>query len=303
MSSRFTVWRGFMRIIAHNCPNISAICPIKTAPLQNAARAIEYGAIHAKEAVMQMRRFKIDARAIDKSACVIRDPDANHIVNVLRLKAGDRVVLFDGAGQEYEAVIAQIIRGEVRLSIERSRRCQVESPVRITLAQGFLKDKKMDTLIRQLTELGISRWIPFFGARSVPRPDTKRLARRAARWQKIADEALKQCGRAQAPRIETVADFSEMLRLAGASAVKLIFWEAEEAAFPEIKLVTGTDHREVFIVLGPEGGLTAGEIELARQAGFVSVSLGPRILRAETATIAAGTLVQYLYGDLGKGRS
>ncbi len=249
-----------------------------------------------------MRRFKIDARAIVKRACIIRDPDANHIVNVLRLKAGDRVVLFDGAGQEYEALIAKILRGEVRLSIERSRRCQVESPVRITLAQGFLKDKKMDTLIRQLTELGISRWIPFFGARSVPRPDAKRLVKRVARWQKIADEALKQCGRAQAPRIETAPDFSEMLRFADASTVKLIFWVAEEAAFPENDPVAGTDHREVFIVLGPEGGFTAGEIDLARQAGFQTVSLGPRILRAETATIAAGTLIQYRFGDLGRGR-
>ncbi len=291
-----------MRTITHNCPNLGAICLLKTAPLQNGARAIEYGSIHTKEAILQMRRFKIDARVIAKSACVIRDPDANHIVNVLRLKAGDRVELFDGAGQEYTAIIAEIRRGEVRLSIERSRRCQVESSVRITLAQGFLKDKKMDTLIRQLTELGISRWIPFFGARSVPRPDAKRLAKRAARWQKIADEALKQCGRAQAPRIETASDFNQMLRLAEASAVKLIFWEAEAAAFPENDRVDGTDHREVFIVLGPEGGFTAGEIDLARQAGFQSVSLGPRILRAETATIAAGTLVQYRFGDLGHGR-
>ena len=121
-----------------------------------------------------MRRFKIDARAISQNSAVIKGPDANHIVNVLRLKAGGRVVLFDGAGWEYEAVIAEILRGEVRLSIEKSRQCQVESPLRITVAQGFLKDKKMDTLIRQLTELGISRWIPFFGARSVPRPDARR---------------------------------------------------------------------------------------------------------------------------------
>ena len=120
------------------------------------------------------------------------------------------------------------------------------------------------------------------------------------RWQKIADEALKQCRRAQSPRIETAATFNAMLQLADASAVKLIFWEAEEAAFPENDRVTGTDHQGVFIILGPEGGLTAEEIDLARQAGFQPVSLGPRILRAETATIAACTLVQYIFGDLGK---
>lgn len=249
-----------------------------------------------------MRRFKIDARVISQNSAVIKGSDANHIVNVLRLKAGGRVVLFDGAGWEYAAVIAEVLHGEVRLSIEESRRCQVESPLQVTVAQGFLKDKKMDTLIRQLTELGISRWIPYFGARSVPRPDTKRLANRIARWQKIADEALKQCRRAQSPRIETAADFKAMLPLADASALKLIFWEAEEAAFPEKDRVAGAEHRRAFIVLGPEGGLTAEEIDQARKAGFQVVSLGPRILRAETATIAAGTLVQYLFGDLGQGR-
>ena len=249
-----------------------------------------------------MRRFKIDGRAINQNSAVITGSDANHIVNVLRLKAGGRVVLFDGAGREYAAVIAEIRRAEVRLSIEARRRCQVESPLQLTVAQGFLKDKKMDTLIRQLTELGIRRWIPYFGARSVPRPDTQRLAKRMNRWRKIADEALKQCRRAQSPKIETAADFSEMLRLSDAAAVKLIFWEAETSAFPEGNRVAQREHPDVFIILGPEGGLTAEEIHQARQAGFQPVSLGPRILRAETASVAAITLAQYLFGDLGRGR-
>jgi 16S rRNA (uracil1498-N3)-methyltransferase len=166
------------------------------------------------------------------------------------------------------------------------------------VAQGFLKDKKMDTLIRQLTELGISRWIPFFAARSVSRPDAARLERRAARWQKIATEALKQCRRTQPPRIETVAGFEQMLAAGVDADIKIAFWEEEQSVLPEADR-HGRVPGDIFIILGPEGGLTSEEIALARQAGFKSVSLGPRILRAETATLAACTLVQHLYGDMG----
>ena len=156
----------------------------------------------------------------------------------------------------------------------------------------------MDTLIRQLTELGISRWIPFFGARSVPRPDARKLAKRADRWQKIADEALKQCRRAQSPRIEMPSGFEQMLAAGADADVKIAFWEEEKTVLPAANR-GGEEISEIFIILGPEGGLTEAEINSARQAGFKSISLGPRILRAETATLAACTLVQHLYGDMG----
>jgi 16S rRNA (uracil1498-N3)-methyltransferase len=281
---------------------MSSIRLLETGPLQDVIRAIEYGSIQQGEAGHPMRRFKIDPGTTIDNTASIRGPDANHMINVLRLEAGATVVLFDGTGWEYTAVIEKISRREVHLAVKESRQCQVESPTRITVAQGFLKDKKMDTIIRQLTELGISRWIPFFGARSVPRPDAKRLANRMTRWQKIADESLKQCRRSCSPRIEAAAGFSEMLRLADGAAVKLVFWEAEASAFPESDRAVQEKDGEVFIVLGPEGGLTPEEIGLARQAGFQPVSLGPRILRAETATVAASALVQYLFGDLGEGQ-
>ena len=223
------------------------------------------------------------------------------MINVLRLKEGDLVALFDGTGIEYEAGIEKISSMEVRLSIKKSRRCRAESPIRITVAQGFLKDKKMDTLIRQLTELGISRWIPFFAARSVPRPDAKRVSNRMTRWQTIAAESLKQCQRALVPRIQTAAGFEQMLQLAGKKDIKIAFWEAEETAILDADSFGPQAPEDVFIIIGPEGGITAGEISRAQQAGFKTVGMGPRILRAETATIAACALVQYLFGDLGRG--
>jgi len=254
------------------------------------------------EAISRMRRFKIDAKVLGRNTAIVTGPEANHMVNVLRLKAGDPVTLFDGSGLDYAAIIKTVSKDEVRLSIEAQRRSTAESPVRITVAQGFLKEKKMDTLVRQLTELGISRWIPFFGARSVPRPDAGRLAKRAVRWQKIADAALKQCRRAQSLQIEAATDFKGMLQQADRAAVRLLFWEEEDRAFPGSGHLPNGDPQDVFVVLGPEGGLTAEEADRARKAGFQSVSLGPRILRAETATLVAGSLVQYLFGDLGKGR-
>ena len=222
------------------------------------------------------------------------------MINVLRLKEGDLVTLFDGTGIEYEAGIEKISSMEVRLSIKKSRRCRPESPIRITVAQGFLKDKKMDTLIRQLTELGISRWVPFFAARSIARPDAKRVSNRIKRWHKIAAESLKQCRRAVAPRIETAADFRQMLRFAGEADAKLVFWEEQETAIFDADSFGDTRPKNVFVVLGPEGGMTADEISLAKQAGFKIAGMGPRILRAETATVAACTLVQYLFGDMGQ---
>jgi len=223
------------------------------------------------------------------------------MINVLRLKAGDRVVLFDGTGREYAAVIQAISSGVVRLAVLDSRPGLAESPARITVAQGFLKDKKMDALIRQLTELGISRWIPFCGARSVARPDAERLTRRSERWCKIATEALKQCRRSQPPTIEPAADFSAVLQLAASAAVKLIFWEAASTPL-RVDAAGAISTGEVFMILGPEGGFTENEIEQARRAGFKSVSLGPRILRAETAALTASALAQFFFGDLGDGQ-
>ena len=146
----------------------------------------------------------------------------------------------------------------------------------------------------------MTRWIPFFSERSVPRPDKKRLAARLQRWQKIAQESFKQCGRSILPEISPPVSFEEVLALGQACTLKYIFWENESQV-----LLQKSDIRlpkpgyRIIIVLGPEGGFTPQEIEKAKDRGFEVAGLGPRILRAETATLAACTLMQYLYGDLG----
>lgn len=234
------------------------------------------------------------------SGPVLTGPDANHIKNVLRLQTGDPVVLFDGAGREYDARIAAIDSAGVRVEIVGERRSETESPVAITIAQGFLKEKKMDDLVRGLTELGMTRFIPFLAERSVARPDPKRLQARAERWEKIALESLKQCRRSRVPDIGATVSFSEMVEFGRQSDLKVLFWEEEAGAGNSPLTQLRADRfGTVFAALGPEGGFTASEAATAREAGFIVAPLGPRILRAETAAIAACTLLQHLYGDMG----
>ena len=169
-----------------------------------------------------MRYFFIDHEKATNPVPVICGTDAKHIKNVLRLKSGDKIGLFDGTGFEYEARILAISPGGVEVSIIKSFSSTSESPVQIIMAQALLKDRKMDNLVRQLTELGITRWIPFFAQRSISRPDEKRLLTREKRWKKIAQEAVKQCKRGRKTEIDSINDF--MLGSPSGHAIILILF-------------------------------------------------------------------------------
>lgn len=245
---------------------------------------------------MALRRFYIAAEMINQVQPQIVGSDAVHISRVLRLKTDDRIELFDGTGKGYRARIVAVSSTIVSVTIESSFDLSSESPVHITLAQGMLKDRKMDDLIRQLTELGIDRWMPFYAARSVPSPKGKALDKRLARWKKIAIEAVKQCRRGRIPDVHPVDDFSAVLSASASCDQRLIFWEDTNHAFA---IAPQGITRQVMLVVGPEGGFTPQEVQQAKDQGFHIAGLGPRILRAETATLAALTLVQYCMGDMG----
>ncbi len=248
-----------------------------------------------------MRYFFIKQSDLAGSKAVVKGSDAHHIKNVLRFKPGDKIGLFDGTGLNYETRIVTLLAKSVEVSVIRSFPSATESSVDITVAQALLKDRKMDLLVRQLTELGITRWIPFIAKRSVPRPDKKRLFTRAERWKKIAKEAVKQCKRCCSPEIGTTVSFEEVLNLGKDSDLKIVFWEEESKPVDKELSVSNVKPAEkIFILLGPEGGFTLKEVENAKASGFITAALGPRILRAETATIAACTLLQYLFGDMSK---
>jgi 16S rRNA (uracil1498-N3)-methyltransferase len=248
-----------------------------------------------------MRRFFVKSLDENKPTVSLSGSEAKHIKNVLRLKPGDMIRLFDGSGCEYDAIIKHLSTAKTELVMARKLATITESFIQLIVAQGFLRQKKMDALVRQLSELGMTRWIPFFSERSVPRPDKKRLVARLQRWQKIVQESYKQCGRSILPEITPPVSFEEVLALGQACTLKYIFWENESQPLPPKSGIrpAKTGYR-IIVVLGPEGGFTSQEIEKAKDCGFEVAGLGPRILRAETATIAACTLMQYIFGDMGK---
>jgi 16S rRNA (uracil1498-N3)-methyltransferase len=247
-----------------------------------------------------MRHFFIDSSPATNSLVAIQQSEAHHIKNVLRLRPGDRIKLFDGTGFEYEAVIRKISAARVDVEILSRIRATLRSGAQIIVAQAFLKEKKMDDLVRKLCELGVTKWIPFFSQRSIARPDASRLVGRTRRWHRIAAEALKQCRRIDLPEIATALSFEEVLDFSKTCDLNIVFWENESTP-----LTSGIESNEkhpikkILLMLGPEGGFTHQEIQMAENSGFVVAGLGPRILRAETATLAACAIVQHLFGDMG----
>jgi 16S rRNA (uracil1498-N3)-methyltransferase len=249
-----------------------------------------------------MKSFFIDSSLLAKPLVTIKGTEAHHIRNVLRLRPGDSLKLFDGAGFEYEAVIIAMAAKKLDVEIRRKVRAVKNHKVEVIVAQAFLKATKMDDLVRKLSELGVDRWIPFLSHRSIPRPDEKRLAVRIQRWKRIAIEAAKQCRRVDSTKIGPALSFEDVLAFSDSCDLKIVFWEDESSPLRrDIGLNRESQLKRIIIMLGPEGGFTESEIEKAENFGFVTAGLGPRILRAETATLAACTLVQYLFGDMGPG--
>jgi 16S rRNA (uracil1498-N3)-methyltransferase len=247
-----------------------------------------------------MRYFFVESRVLKKPSVVIEGAEARHMKNVLRLKPGDKIRVFDGEGFEYDASIHRFLAERVEIKIARKFQGTTESPVQIGVAQALLKEKKMDRLLRHLCELGMTRWIPFISERSVSRPDKKRLSARVQRWNKVLTESCKQCRRSKLPGISKTMTFEEVLDYGSACDLQIIFYENESETLKSIMPAEAPPPpRRILLILGPEGGFTDQEIERARAAGCIIAGLGLRILRAETAAIAACALTQFLYGDMG----
>ena len=248
------------------------------------------------------RRFYIDKKQIQNGMAKITGQEARHLIKVNRVSSGDKVTLVDGQGHAYSTRIMQISQEEVIANILNTAIVQEMPFAHITLAQGMLKDKKMDGIVRHMTELGIHRWIPFFAERSVPRPNQKRLASRMDRWERIAQEALKQCGSTTLPELSSPLPFQEVMEISTSYDVKISFYEKATRPLNNLKAVTESP-KKIIILIGPEGGFSHEEMTLAAENGFSLYTMGPRILRAETAALAACSLIQYIFGDLGKNKS
>src|SRR4030043_454309 len=243
-----------------------------------------------------MPRFYVPQPQIKNEMLRIEGDEVRHIRRVLRLKAGDEIIVFDGSGKEYEGTIVEERPFSVVIRIQNIFSSKRESHLEITLAQSLLKGEKMDYLIQKATELGVKEIVPFFSSRSVPLLEKSGRLKRHHRWERIAIEASKQCGRGVVPKIEPLQGYSEMLQSVSPDSLRLILWEREGTNLKEV-LGKSIGKKEVFFIIGPEGGFSQEEIEEANKAEFLRVTLGRRILRAETASLCFLSILQYDWGD------
>lgn len=246
-----------------------------------------------------MRRFFVEDLRIKDDSCVISGPEARHMTRVIRMGRGDRFVLMGGKGERFLAVVRSVGPREVQVDIEKALVAQPRSPVEITLCQALLRSDPMDYLIQKSSELGVDRIIPFFSSRTVAKITAGKLEKRVGHWQGVATSAAKQSGRPVPALISPPISLRELLAGLSKDCPKVILWEEEGTAGFKGFLKKSPQIERVIGMVGPEGGFSAEEVQISKDAGFVSVSLGNRVLRAETAALTLVALVQYEWGDLG----
>src|SRR4030043_1168392 len=205
-----------------------------------------------------MPRFYVPQPQIKNEMLRIEGDEVRHIRRVLRLKAGDEIIVFDGSGKEYEGTIVEERPFSVVIRIQNIFSSKRESHLEIILAHSLLKGEKMDALIQKATELGVKEIVPFFSSRSVPLLDRSKRVKRRERWEKIAIEASKQCGRGIIPRVAPIQNSVEMLETVPAESLRIILWEREGAGLREV-LQGSKGKKKVFFIVGPEGGLSQEE--------------------------------------------
>lgn len=246
----------------------------------------------------QVRRFFISKENIDGQQARLTGSCSHHLRDVLRMQKGEKIILaLDGL--EYLAEIQEFSGDEVLCLLLETRQGQGEPPVEVVLLLGIPKGEKLELVIQKAVELGVSRMVVLETERSVVKLDRTKAERRLQRWQRISLEAAKQCQRSTVPQVEGVYKLSQYLEeyLKG-EALFLVPWEDEETTGIGEVLKAHSQARRVYLLIGPEGGLSKEEVELAKAHGGIPVSLGPRILRTETAAIVALALVLYQLGDL-----
>ncbi|OAT82390.1 16S rRNA (uracil(1498)-N(3))-methyltransferase [Desulfotomaculum copahuensis] len=245
-----------------------------------------------------MSRFFVAPEQISGERVIITGPDVIHISRVLRLGAGDTVTVLDGAGRACRVRLTAAGKDAVEGLIIEEFAAGGESPLRVTLLQGLAKGDKMEMIIQKCTELGVAAVVPLHCRRSVARLEPGKARQRRERWQRVAMEAAKQCRRAVIPRVTEVMSLPEALELIPPDALAVMPYEMEKCRALK-QVLRGRAAGEVYLLIGPEGGFEPLEVDLATGRGVIPVSLGPRILRTETAGPAALAMVLYELGDLG----
>jgi len=231
-----------------------------------------------------------------RSECRLPPAQAHHVVRVLRLAQGDALTLFNGDGAEYDAVVARVAGDSVTARIGESRGCARESPLEIVLGQALSSGERMDYTVQKAVELGVAAIHPVAAARSVVRLTGERAEKRVAHWQSVVVSACEQSGRNRVPPVAPVAELAAWLArpvAGGESALRLLLSPGGETGLRGLPRPAAA----IVLLAGPEGGFTPEEEAAARHCGFTPVRLGPRVLRTETAAVAALAALQALWGD------
>jgi len=246
-----------------------------------------------------LRRFFVEEIIDQNGLCCIKGAEARHIAKVLRMRPGNHFVLMDNKGKRFQAVIDSANSREVIAKLEKPLPNLPPSPVEIDLCLALLKSAAIDYAVQKASELGADCILPFSSSRSVSRIEPDRLNSRMRHWREIARGSAKQSGRNIPAEIAVVTHFEKLMeKWKGIDACKVIFWEDEGSKDLKTILRSVRKIKRFVGIVGPEGGFEKDEVNAARDAGFIPVSLGNRILRSETAAIAFVAIVQYELGDL-----
>jgi 16S rRNA (uracil1498-N3)-methyltransferase len=242
---------------------------------------------------MRTTRIYVDLALASGQEIVLPVTQSSHLLRVLRLRAGAALTVFNGRGGEYAAELIGTSKSEARLAVHSHASVERESPLHLTLLQGIARGERMDVIVQKATELGVQRIVPLSCEFSVVRLDAVNRQRRVEHWRAVAIAACEQCGRNRLPEIESIVDFAEACAASGPELRLMLLPQA-----PESLAALAPGLRRALMLVGPEGGLSGREQLLAQRSGFRPCRLGPRILRTETAPLAALAVLQALAGDL-----
>ncbi|MDD4879764.1 MAG: 16S rRNA (uracil(1498)-N(3))-methyltransferase [Candidatus Omnitrophica bacterium] len=238
-----------------------------------------------------MSRFYVPPECVADGKIMIRGDELHHARDVMRLASGDVIAAFDGSGKEYHGVILDVGKEQMTVRIDKTIERKVEG-CRLILVQALPKLDKMDLIIEKATELGVAKIIPVTTGRTVVRTDAKKENSKAERWRKITLVAAKQCGRSTIPEVMPVTGFADALKALNDAEIKIIpSLSGNTKALKEV--LKGRKVKSAAVFIGPEGDFTEKEINDAEAAGAIPVSLGPEVLRSETAAICALSVLNY----------
>jgi 16S rRNA (uracil1498-N3)-methyltransferase len=249
---------------------------------------------------MRLTRVYVEAELHSGGSVELARDSASHVAKVLRARSGDELILFDGRGSEYPAVVDAVRGARVTVAVGAAREVDRESPLRITLIQCVPRGDRMDFVVQKATELGVACIVPVLSQRSVVKLDGAQAASKLLHWQAVAISACEQCGRNSLPRVETalaLLNFLGALPPAPAGNLRLVLEPDVEATRAAVR-ATEAAVNSVEFAIGPEGGFAPEELEAFQLSGFTRTGLGPRVLRTETAAIAALVMLQTRFGDM-----